>query len=346
MKKKKGSFGFFRSFAAYNDIGIDLGTANTIVYKTGKGIVLREPSVVALDSYDRSPLAVGIQAKRMIGRTPDSILAIRPLKEGVIADIECSIIMLRYFLKKTMRKGMFSRTRILICVPYGVTDVERRAVEESAYQTGAKDVRTIEEPLAAAIGAGLPVSEPTGSMVVDIGGGTSEVAVVSMGGIVTSQSVRVAGDAFDAAIVEYIKKTFNLFIGEKTAEDIKIAIGSAYQYDGEGEMSIRGRDLVTGLPKNVVINSAQIRQAMKEPVDLVLTAIKETLEETPPELSADIIDHGITLTGGGALLHGLDTRVALETGIPVHIAAEPLDCVALGTGAALENPHLWETLGN
>lgn len=345
MKNKKG-FNPFRKLMAFNDIGIDLGTANTIVYKTGKGIVLREPSVVALDSYDRRPLAVGIQAKRMIGRTPESILAIRPLKEGVIADFECSIIMLRYFLKKAMGKNMFSKIRILICVPYGVTDVERRAVEESAYQTGAKDVRTIEEPLAAAIGAGLPVSEPTGSMVVDIGGGTSEVAVVSMGGIVTSQSVRVAGDAFDASIVEYIKKTFNLYIGEKTAEEIKIAIGSAHEYEDEGEMSIRGRDLVTGLPKNIVINSAQIRQAMKEPISLVMTAIKETLENTPPELSADIIDHGITLTGGGALIHGLDRKIAEETGIPVHIAENPLDCVSLGTGITLENPHLWESLSN
>ena len=343
---RKKIFSFWRKLMSFNDIGIDLGTANTIVYKTNKGIILREPSVVALDSYDRRPLAVGLQAKQMIGRTPDSIMAIRPLKEGVIADLDGTAVMLRYFLRKAMGKGVFSKVRILICVPYGVTDVERRAVEESAYQTGAKDVRTIEEPLAAAIGAGLPVSEPTGSMVVDIGGGTSEIAVVSMGGIVTSKSVRIAGDAMDTAIVNYIKKTFNLFIGDKTSEEIKIAIGSAHPYEGEGEMSIHGRDLVSGLPKNIVINSAQIREAMKEPIQIILAAIKETLENTPPELAADIIDRGITLTGGGAMIHGLDTLISKETGINVHIADNPLDCVALGTGKTLENPHLWEALSN
>ncbi len=343
---RKKNTSLWRRLMTYNDIGIDLGTANTIVYKSNRGIILREPSVVALDSYDRRPLAVGLQAKQMIGRTPDSILAIRPLKEGVIADLDGTAIMLRYFLRKAMGKGVFSRVRILICVPYGVTDVERRAVEESAYQTGAKDVRTIEEPLAAAIGAGLPVSEPTGSMVVDIGGGTSEIAVVSMGGIVTSQSVRIAGDAMDVAIVNYIKKTFNLFIGDKTSEEIKMAIGSAYPYEGEGEMSIHGRDLITGLPKNIIINSAQIREAMKEPIQTILAAIKETLEETPPELAADIIDRGIALTGGGALIHGLDTLITKETGIHTYIADHPLDCVALGTGRALENPRLWDALGN
>lgn len=345
FSRKKG-IGAWRKLMSFNDIGIDLGTANTIVYKTNKGIILREPSVVALDSYDRRPLAVGIAAKQMIGRTPDSILAIRPLKEGVIADLEGTAIMLRYFLRKAMGKSVFSKVRILICVPYGVTDVERRAVEESAYQTGAKDVRTIEEPLAAAIGAGLPVSEPTGSMVVDIGGGTSEIAVVSMGGIVTSKSVRIAGDAMDVAIVNYIKKTFNLFIGDKTSEEIKMAIGSAYPYEGEGEMSIHGRDLVTGLPKNIIINSAQIREAMKEPIQIILSSIKETLEQTPPELAADIIDRGITLTGGGAMIHGLDTLIAKETGIHTYIAENPLDCVALGTGKTLENPRLWEALSN
>jgi len=345
FSRKKG-IGAWRKIMSFNDIGIDLGTANTIVYKTNKGIILREPSVVALDSYDRRPLAVGIAAKQMIGRTPDSILAIRPLKEGVIADLEGTAIMLRYFLRKAMGKSVFSKVRILICVPYGVTDVERRAVEESAYQTGAKDVRTIEEPLAAAIGAGLPVSEPTGSMVVDIGGGTSEIAVVSMGGIVTSKSVRIAGDAMDVAIVNYIKKNFNLFIGDKTSEEIKMAIGSAYPYEGEGEMSIHGRDLVTGLPKNIIINSAQIREAMKEPIQIILSSIKETLEQTPPELAADIIDRGITLTGGGAMIHGLDTLITKETGIHTYIAENPLDCVALGTGKTLENPRLWEALSN
>lgn len=343
---KKKCFGAWRRLMTFNDIGIDLGTANTIVYKSNKGIILREPSVVALDSYDRRPLAVGLAAKQMIGRTPDSILAIRPLKEGVIADLEGTAIMLRYFLRKAMGKSVFSKVRILICVPYGVTDVERRAVEESAYQTGAKEVRTIEEPLAAAIGAGLPVSEPTGSMVVDIGGGTSEIAVVSMGGIVTSRSVRVAGDAMDSAIVSYIRKNFNLFIGDKTSEEIKMAIGSAHEYDGEGEMSIHGRDLITGLPKNVVVNSTEIREAMREPIETILAAIKETLEQTPPELAADIIDRGIALTGGGALIHGLDTLIQKETGIHTYIAENPLDCVALGTGKTLENPRLWEALSN
>lgn len=343
---KKKCFGAWRKLMTFNDIGIDLGTANTIVYKSNKGIILREPSVVALDSYDRRPLAVGLAAKQMIGRTPDSILAIRPLKEGVIADLEGTAIMLRYFLRKAMGKSVFSKVRILICVPYGVTDVERRAVEESAYQTGAKEVRTIEEPLAAAIGAGLPVSEPTGSMVVDIGGGTSEIAVVSMGGIVTSRSVRVAGDAMDSAIVNYIRKNFNLFIGDKTSEEIKMAIGSAHEYDGEGEMSIHGRDLITGLPKNVVVNSTEIREAMREPIETILAAIKETLEQTPPELAADIIDRGIALTGGGAMIHGLDTLIQKETGIHTYIAENPLDCVALGTGKTLENPRLWEALSN
>lgn len=343
---KKKCFGAWRRLMTFNDIGIDLGTANTIVYKSNKGIILREPSVVALDSYDRRPLAVGLAAKQMIGRTPDSILAIRPLKEGVIADLEGTAIMLRYFLRKAMGKSVFSKVRILICVPYGVTDVERRAVEESAYQTGAKEVRTIEEPLAAAIGAGLPVSEPTGSMVVDIGGGTSEIAVVSMGGIVTSRSVRVAGDAMDSTIINYIRKNFNLFIGDKTSEEIKMAIGSAHEYDGEGEMSIHGRDLITGLPKNVVVNSTEIREAMREPIETILAAIKETLEQTPPELAADIIDRGIALTGGGALIHGLDTLIQKETGIHTYIAENPLDCVALGTGKTLENPRLWEALSN
>ena len=245
---------------------------------------------------------------------------------------------------KTMGNNALSKKRILICIPFGVTDVEHRAVENAAYETGAKDVRIIEEPLAAAIGAGLPVGEPTGSMVVDIGGGTSEVAVISLGGIVSSRSVRVAGDAFDAAIVAYVKKHFNLLIGDRTAEEIKFEIGSAYPYAGEGDMSVRGRDLITGLPKNIDISAAHIREALAESIQLVVDAIKQTLEDTPPELSADIIDHGITLTGGGALLRGLDTLVNKETGMPVHIADEPLDCVALGTGKSLEDPVLWATI--
>ncbi len=331
-------------FWNYTDIGIDLGTANTIVYRGGKGIVLREPSVVAIDTTTNEVVAVGQEAKDMIGRTPDSIRAVRPLREGVIADFQSGSAMLRFFLRKTMGKNNFTKKRILICIPFGVTDVEHRAVENAAYETGAKDVRIIEEPLAAAIGAGLPVGEPTGSMVVDIGGGTSEVAVISLGGIVSSRSVRVAGDAFDAAIVAYVKKHFNLLIGDRTAEEIKFEIGSAYPYDGEGEMSVRGRDLITGLPKNISISAAHIREALAESVQVVIDAIKQTLEDTPPELSADIIDHGITLTGGGANLRGLDTLISKVTGMPVHIAENPLDCVALGTGKSLENPILWASL--
>jgi len=331
-------------FLNYTDIGIDLGTANTIVYKSGKGIILREPSVVAIDTAANRVVAVGQEAKDMIGRTPDSIRAVRPLKEGVIADFECGSAMLRYFLKKTMGKNSLTKKRILICIPFGVTDVEHRAVENAAYETGAKDVRIIEEPLAAAIGAGLPVGEPTGSMVVDIGGGTSEVAVISLGGIVSSRSVRIAGDAFDTAIVAYVKKHFNLLIGDRTAEEIKFEIGSAHPYDNEGTMSVRGRDLVTGLPKNIDISAAHIREALAESVQVVIDAIKQTLEDTPPELAADIIDHGITLTGGGAMLRGLDVLINKVTGMPVHIAENPLDCVALGTGKSLENPVLWATI--
>ena len=331
-------------FSKYTDIGIDLGTANTIVYRSGKGIILREPSVVAIDTVANRVVAVGQEAKEMIDRTPDSIRAVRPLKEGVIADFECGSAMLRFFLKKTMGNNAFTKKRILICIPFGVTDVEHRAVENAAYETGAKDVRIIEEPLAAAIGAGLPVGEPTGSMVVDIGGGTTEVAVISLGGIVSSRSVRVAGDSFDAAIVAYVKKHFNLLIGDRTAEEIKFEIGSAHPYDNEGTMSVRGRDLISGLPKNVDISAAHIREALSESVQVVIDAIRQTLEDTPPELSADIIDHGITLTGGGAMLRGLDKLINKVTGMPVYIAENPLDCVALGTGKSLENPALWAAL--
>lgn len=332
----------FFKLVGYNDIGIDLGTANTIVYKTGKGIVLREPSVVAIDTELKRPVAVGADAKDMIGRTPRSIEAIRPLKEGVVADYESTAVMLKYFIEKVMGKALFSKNRILICIPYGVTDVERRAVEEAASYTGAKDVKIIEEPLAAAIGAGLPVSEPTGSMIVDIGGGTSEVAVISLGGIVSSQSVRVAGDAIDAAIVDHIRKCFSLYIGDRTAEEIKLEIGNAYGY--KGTMEIRGRDMITGLPKNITVTAEDICKAIEEPVSVIIESIKQTLEQTPPELAADIIDHGITLTGGGALLRGLDQLISKETGIPVHIAESPLECVALGTGRSLESPALWNAI--
>lgn len=331
----------FKMFS-YNDIGIDLGTANTIVYKTGKGIVLREPSVVAIDTETKRPVAVGLEAKDMIGRTPKSIKAIRPLKDGVIADFESTAMMLRYFLKKSMGSSFVGKKRILICIPYAVTAVEKHAVEEAAYSAGAKDVKIIEEPLAAAIGAGLPVEEPTGSMIVDIGGGTSEVAVISLGGIVSSKSVRVAGDAIDNAIIAYIRKSFSLFIGERMAEEIKFEIGNAMAY--KATMEIRGRDMITGLPKNITVSSEDICKAIEEPVTMIVESIKGTLEQTPPELAADIIDHGITLSGGGALLRGLDTLISKETGIEVHIANNPLDCVALGTGKSLENPALWNVI--
>ncbi|MBR6400773.1 MAG: rod shape-determining protein [Firmicutes bacterium] len=323
------------------DMGIDLGTANTLVYVKGKGIEVNEPSVVAINNITREVLAVGDEAKEMIGRTPGNIVAIRPMKDGVIADFEVTQAMLKYFISKTYSRTFFSpRPRIIICVPSGVTEVEKRAVIESAIAAGAKEknVYLIEEPMAAAIGAKLPVEEPTGSMVVDIGGGTSEVAVISLGGIVTSQSVRIAGDAFDMAIVNHIKKEFNLSIGERSAEDIKLKIGCAYlgKNDKEKDMEIRGRDLITGLPKTVIINSRLVLEALTEPVNAIVDAIKSSLEKTPPELASDIMEAGIFLTGGGALLRGLDVLVAKETGMPVHIAPEPLNCVAEGTGAALE----------
>lgn len=318
------------------DIGIDLGTANTLVFMKGKGIVMREPSVVAVDVRTDTVLAVGAQAKEMIGRTPGSIVAVRPLKDGVIADFDITSTMLKHFIRKAVKSNMFSRPKIVVCIPSGVTEVERRAVEDAAGQAGAKDVELIEEPMAAAIGAGLPVAEPTGSMVVDIGGGTSEVAVISLGDIVTACSVRVAGDRFDEAIISYVKKKFNLLIGERTAEDIKIKIGSAYPYEDEGEMEIKGRNLIDGLPKNVMITASEVRDALADPLSTIIEAVKSTLEKTPPELAADIIDHGIMLTGGGALLRGLDLLVAKETSMPVHVAERPLDCVVDGTGKRLE----------
>ena len=288
------------------DIGIDLGTANTLVFMKGKGIVMREPSVVAVDVRSDTVLAVGTQAKEMIGRTPGSIVAVRPLKDGVIADFDITATMLKHFIKKAMKGHSFSRPHIVVCIPSGVTEVERRAVEDAARQAGASSVELIEEPMAAAIGAGLPVSEPTGSMVVDIGGGTSEVAVISLGDIVTSCSVRVAGDKFDEAIISYVKKKYNLLIGERTAEEIKISIGSAYPTEETEDVSveIKGRNLVDGLPKNVRISADEVRDALSDPLSLIIDAIKSTLEKTPPELAADIIDHGIMLTGGGALLRG------------------------------------------
>ena len=320
------------------DVGIDLGTANTLVYMKGKGIIMREPSVVvAVDTKTDEVRCVGGEAKAVIGRTPGSIVAVRPLKDGVIADFDITTNMLENFLKKACGNSMFSRPRVVICIPSGVTEVERRAVREATLKAGARQVSVIEEPMAAAIGAGLPISEPTGSMIVDIGGGTAEIAVISLGGIVASRSVRMAGDMFDQAIIAFIKRKYNLLIGERTAEQIKIEIGSAYVLDPELTMEIKGRNLVDGLPKNIVVHSEDVRAALLECLEKITSAIKETLERTPPELSADIIDRGITLTGGGALLRGLDQLIQSETGIDVHVAEDPLDCVAKGAGAVLDH---------
>ena len=319
------------------DIGIDLGTANTLVYLKGKGIIIREPSVVAVDTKTDAVRYVGQEAKNTIGRTPGSIRAVRPLKDGVIADFDMTTAMLQEFIRKAIGSNPFSKARVIICIPSGVTAVERRAVKEAAEGAGAKRVSIVEEPMAAAIGAGLPVEEPTGSMIVDIGGGTSEVAVISLCGIVTSRSVRVAGDEFDLSIINFIKRKYNLLIGERTAEYIKIEIGSAYPTDEDKELEIKGRNLLTGLPENITISSDEIREALSEPLSHIIEAIKVTLERTPPELSADIIDSGITLAGGGAYLRGLDKLIHEETGIPVYIAEHPLDCVVDGTGKLLEN---------
>lgn len=320
------------------DMGIDLGTANTLVYVKGKGIVLREPSVVAINNVTKKPLAVGTEAKQMIGRTPGNIVAIRPLKDGVIADFDITQSMLKKFIEKITNKSTFTSPRIIVCYPSGVTEVERRAIREATNQAGARDVLLMEEPMAAAIGAGLPVNEPTGSMIVDIGGGTTEVAVISLGGIVTSKSLRVAGDELEQSVISYIKKEYNLMIGERTAEQVKIELGSAFKVDeDERTMEIKGRDLMTGLPKIIEITETQIREALKEPVVSITEAIKTTLEKTPPELAADIMEKGIMLAGGGAYLKGLDQLINHETHIPVHIAESPLDCVALGVGKALDD---------
>ncbi len=318
-------------------IAVDLGTANTLVFVQSQGIVINEPSVVAVDTINERIIAVGKEAKDYIGKTPQRISTIRPLRDGVIADFDITANLLENFLKKACGNSMFSRPRVVICIPSGVTEVERRAVREAALKAGARQVSVIEEPMAAAIGAGLPISEPTGSMIVDIGGGTAEIAVISLGGIVASRSVRMAGDMFDQAIIAFIKRKYNLLIGERTAEQIKIEIGSAYPMDPEMTLEIKGRNLVDGLPKNVVVHSEDVREALLECLVKITSAIKETLERTPPELSADIIDHGITLTGGGALLRGLDKLIESETGIDVHVAEDPLDCVAKGAGAVLDH---------
>ena len=322
------------------DIGVDLGTANTLVCVKGKGIIMREPSVVAYDIRNDAVRAVGTEAKEMIGRTPGSIVAVRPLKDGVIADFDVTAAMLKRFIRQALKGSVFSRVRMVVCIPAGVTEVESRAVYDAAKQAGATDVDLVEEPMAAAVGAGLPVWDAAGSMVVDVGGGTSEVAVISLGGIVASKSVRVGGDEFDAAIISYIKRKYNLLIGERSAESIKMTIGSAFPFEEELEMEIKGRNLVDGLPKNMFITSEEIRDALSDPLSAIMDAIKSTLERTPPELSADIIDHGITLTGGGSLLHNIDKLVSKETGMPVNIAENALDCVAAGAGLVLDNLDL------
>ena len=327
------------------DMAVDLGTANTLVYVRGRGIVLNEPSVVAVNVKDGRPLAVGLEAKRMIGRTPAHIQAIRPLKDGVIADFEICEKMLRYFIHRVHQRR-WVKPRMVICVPSGITGVEQRAVQEAAEYAGArKPAYIIEEPMAAAIGAGLPVQEPTGNMIVDIGGGTTEVAVISLGGIVSSQSVRVGGDELDDAIIQYIKKEYSLALGERTAEVVKMELGSAWELEQELQAEIRGRDLVTGLPKTIVTSTHEIREAIQEPVSSIVDAVKVTLDKTPPELAADVMERGIVLAGGGALLKGLPTRLAQETGMPIRIAARPLEAVALGSGMALEEFPALEQAG-
>jgi rod shape-determining protein MreB and related proteins len=330
------------------DMGIDLGTANTLVHVRGRGILLREPSVVAIDIETKKVLAVGEEAKRMLGRTPGTIQAIRPLKDGVIADFDQTEKMIRYFIARVHRRTSFAAPRVVVGVPSGVTEVEERAVKEAAKKAGAKEAYTVEEPMAAAIGAGLPVAEPTGSMIVDIGGGTTEVAVISLGGIVTSRSIRVAGDELDEAIINFVRRAYNLHIGDRTAEKAKFEVGSAYAIGPERTMEVRGRDLISGLPRSCTITSTEISEAIQEPINAIVEAVKVTLEGTPPELSADIYERGIVLAGGGALLEGLDHLIARETSMPVHIAEDPLSCVVIGTGKVLEaldsNPTLRKVL--
>ena len=333
-------WGFFSGLS--HDMGIDLGTANTLVHVKGRGIVLREPSVVAIKSDTGDVLAVGEEAKQMIGRTPGNIIAIRPLKDGVIADFDVTQAMLRYFIRKAMNSKSFVRPRVVVGVPSGVTEVEKRAVIDAATQAGAREAYLIEEPMAAAIGAGLPVEEATGNMVVDIGGGTTEIAVISLGGIVTSCSIRIGGDEMDSSIIQYIKRMYNLMIGERTAEEIKIKLGTAIitPKSTDKSMQIRGRDLVTGLPKNIEVKSSEIRDALRDPIAKIVEGVRGTLEKTPPELAADIMDHGIMMTGGGALLSNLDKLLADETSMPVIVADDALSCVGIGTGKALEDINL------
>lgn len=318
------------------DMAVDLGTANTLVYVRGRGVLLDEPSVVAMNTQTREILAIGHDAKRMIGRTPDGITAIRPLKDGVIADFDATEQMLRYFIQQVHRRRYFAKPRLVVCVPSGITAVEQRAVKEAGYVAGARRVYIVEEPMAAAIGAGLPVHEATGNMVVDIGGGTTEVAVISLGGLVTTLSVRTAGDALDQAIIAYLKKEHSLMLGERTAEEVKMTLGSAFPAAHEPEAEIRGRDMVSGLPRTVTLTAGDIRHAIEEQLHMIIDAVRTTLDQTPPELAGDIMDRGIVLTGGGALLRGLDERIRHETGMPVHVAEDPLSSVAMGAGKCVE----------
>ncbi|HEX2433571.1 MAG TPA: rod shape-determining protein [Gaiellaceae bacterium] len=329
-----GILGYLNGFGG-RDMAVDLGTANTLVYVRGRGIVLSEPSVVAIDHASGEVHAVGVEAKRMLGRTPGTISAIRPLKDGVIADFDVTEQMLRHFIQK-VHQHRFAHPRVVVCVPSGVTGVEKRAVEEATRNAGARDAYLIEEPMAAAIGAGLPVSEPTGNMVVDVGGGTTEVAVISLGGIVVSVSLRLGGDEMDEAIIGHVKREYKLLIGNQTAEEIKLEVGSAFRLKEEVQAEVRGRDMLTGLPKTVIISSEEVRHALEEPVSQIVDAIKSTLDKTPPELAADIMDRGIVLAGGGALLSGLDERLRHETQMPVQLAESPLTCVAVGSGRSLE----------
>jgi rod shape-determining protein MreB and related proteins len=318
------------------DMAVDLGTANTLVYVRNRGVLLNEPSVVAINTKTGAILAVGAEAKRMIGRTPGHIVAIRPLKDGVIADFDVTEKMLRYFIQAVHRRRVLAKPRIVVCVPSGITGVEQRAVEEASIQAGARSAYIIEEPMAAAIGCGLPVHEPAGNMVVDVGGGTTEVAVISLGGIVTSQSIRIGGDELDDAIISYIKKEYSLMLGERTSEEIKMAIGSAFPLADEPHAEIRGRDLVSGLPKTIIVSAEEVRKAIEEPVNAIIDAVKNTLDRTPPELASDIMDKGIVLTGGGSLLKGLDERLKHETGMPIHVGEDALSSVVFGAGKCLE----------
>lgn len=327
---------FFGSGFLGRDLAVDLGTANTLVYERGRGIVLNEPSVVAINQNTGGIVAVGAEAKRMVGRTPGNIVAIRPLKDGVIADFDTTERMLRYFIQKVHKRRFLAKPRLVVCVPSGITGVEQRAVKDAGYAAGARKVYIIEEPMAAAIGAGLPIHEPTGNMVVDIGGGTTEVAVISLGGVVSSLSIRTGGDELDDALIQFVKKEYSLMLGERTSEEIKTTVGTAFPIPDETSAELRGRDLVTGLPRTIVVTAEEIRRALDEPLTRIVDAVKTTLDRTPPELCGDIMDRGIVLTGGGALLKGLDERLRHETGMPVIIAEQPLNCVVMGSGKCIE----------